>query len=139
VNAWPNNAHPFDSARGKLRKMNETRRAIEIRIRAERRTGQLLAELPKRRAAATKKREIQVSCRTTGDRPPEPGSLRSHGINPDQAAKWKQLAAIPEPEFEATLSAPSEPLSTARLIERKAKPMPDTAIVSLERRAITKG
>lgn len=40
--------------------------------------------------------------------------LADVGISKQQSSKWQQLAAIPEQEFEATLSDRSEPLSSRK-------------------------
>lgn len=92
------------------------RKAAEIRIRAERRTGELLKELEK----------------SKGGRPPEnslhdANSLFSQakedaGISDNQAARWQQLADIPKEQFEEALSDPDTKPSTSGLIKEEKKP-----------------
>jgi hypothetical protein len=65
--------------------------ACEIRLRAERRAGQLLGEMEKAR-----------------------GARGSGSISHDQSSRWQKLAAIPEAEFEATFAKPSKKPSTSR-------------------------
>ena len=68
--------------------------ATEIKVRAERRAGQMLAEmeLPKHRPA-------EVSKTTT---------LSDMGISRDQSSRWQKLAAVPEDKFEQAVAAAKE-------------------------------
>lgn len=86
------------------------RLAIEIRIRAERKAGDLLRDM-----------------KESGERADERGSnggvvsndtrtLEDLGITRDQSSKWQQLAEIPEPEFEAALKDPEVKPSTAGIL-----------------------
>jgi hypothetical protein len=72
-------------------------RACEIRLRAERKAGQLLQQDTER---AGKGRPPKMSCATT---------LSDLGISRDQSARWQQLADVPEDQFEATFSRPGKP------------------------------
>lgn len=91
--------------------------ACELRIRAERRTGELLASRPKNK----------------GGRPPKtPGSdpgvseptLAELGVGEDESRVFQKLAEIPKPEFEEKvddLKADSKLSRAALLAEQKAK------------------
>jgi hypothetical protein len=68
--------------------------AKEIRLRAERRAGELLREMEKNKGAATRSSDA-----TALERP----KLADLGITKQQASDWQRLAAIPKPEFEIAL------------------------------------
>jgi len=65
------------------------RRACEIRLRAERKAGQLLATGEKNKGTAQPTRSSDTT------------TLRDLGISKDQSSKWQQLAGVPERQFEA--------------------------------------
>src|SRR3954468_11429425 len=85
--------------------------ACEIRLRAERRAGQLLREMEK--AKGGRPSLENPSRATTG--------LSDLGISRDQSSKWQKLAGIPEDDFEASLAAPGKP-STTDIIADHAAP-----------------
>lgn len=91
--------------------------ASEIRIRAERRCGQMLAEQEKATGARGNLRgqgaKIVQSCSATTQK-----TLAGMGISKDQSSRWQKLAAVPEPEFEATFAAPAAKPTTTAIIER---------------------
>lgn len=90
------------------------RRACEIRLRAERKAGQLLNAAEKHKGAAS-----------TRSRPSTALRLRDLGISKDQSADWQKLARIPEGQFEAALADPETKPTTANLItEAKPKQRP---------------
>lgn len=66
--------------------------ACEIRLRAERRAGQLLRDMEKLRG-----RPEKASPATT---------LSDLGVSRDQSSKWQKLASIAEDDFEASLAKP---------------------------------
>jgi hypothetical protein len=87
------------------------RKACEIRIRAERRTGELLKEMAgtgerKRRGRPTE----QMSSATT---------LSKIGITRDQSSQWQRLADTPTEEFEAALAKPCPKPSTEGMVNAK--------------------
>jgi hypothetical protein len=81
--------------------------ATEIRLRAERRAGQLLKEMDKAKAAPGNQ--------YTGPLERREGSktLADHGISYDQSSKWQKLADVPEDEFEAALAGPKMPTTNS--------------------------
>lgn len=79
------------------------RKAEEIKLRAERRAGELLKE-------TVKAGNPQLSNATTIDKLPE------LGISRDQSSKWQKIASIPEDKFENFLSVQKE-LSTAGVLK----------------------
>jgi protein gp37 len=76
--------------------------ATEIKIRAERRTGELLKE-----TAATGQRQTQARGGSTVSTRLDtvPPTLKDLGITRDQSSDWQKLAALPEKEFERRVEA----------------------------------
>jgi hypothetical protein len=73
--------------------------ACEIRLRAERKAGQLLKEIEKAkggRPSQTTRPTRGVSAKTLAD----------YGISHDQSAQWQKLADVPDDQFEASLAKP---------------------------------
>jgi hypothetical protein len=75
------------------------RKCAEIRVRAERRTGELLAETARNgqrhKGHGDQKSESRRSTPIT--------KLQDHGISKDQSSDWQKLAAIPKKQFEEEL------------------------------------
>jgi hypothetical protein len=92
------------------------RKAAEIRIRAERKTGELLK--------ATKESGERHSGRgdqKSGSRHPTP-ILADLGISKDQSSQWQKLAAIPEEKFNEVLANPYVIPSTDGVLEAMEPP-----------------
>lgn len=87
--------------------------AAEIKLRAERRAGELLVqtrETGERAASGVDVRYAQES---------KPATLADLGISRDQSSRWQSIASIPEPEFEGAIEsakAAAQPLSTAGMV-----------------------
>lgn len=97
------------------------RRACEIRLRAERKAGQLLAKL---RRAQGKRTDRQ----TSGHDGPKSftDQLNEHGVTGTQAKRWQALAGVPEEDFEAALAGDEQP--TTNGIIAKPQKMPETSL-----------
>ena len=89
------------------------RQACEIRLRAERKAGQLLHEIEKAKGG-----QPYQSGRAIG-RAPKP--LADMGISRNQSSRWQKLAAVPEDDFEAVLAGPDRP-TTHGLITANTEP-----------------
>lgn len=100
------------------RNVENEKRAIEIRIRAERRCGELLKETEKAKPEIA----VQRSRGTTDAR-----TLSDLGISKDQSSRWQKLADIPKDEFEATFHQPGKP-STTGIINAAAPPKKQNAV-----------
>jgi N6-adenosine-specific RNA methylase IME4 len=119
--------------------------AAEIRLRAERRLGELIADMPKAKGGGDTRGAAGAKSTGTRARPvvPQPPTLADRGIRKQDAAKFQQLAAIPVKKFDAlldvtrkkgeriTASAPLKLVrqeaksALARELRAKPVPMPD--------------
>jgi hypothetical protein len=68
--------------------------ATEIKVRAERKAGEMLAAMPKAKGAAAKEWKTRSDDTTT---------LGEMGITKEQSSRWQQVASIPEKHFEAAV------------------------------------
>lgn len=102
-------------------------RAAEIKLRAERKAGELLAQVPRDKGGRPAENSPHREASFTGYQ----SAIRDAGIPKATAERWQQVAAIPEPVFEDhiahTKQAESE-LTTAGLIRaQKLAPMMSSA------------
>lgn len=101
--------------------LDAERQAAQIRIRAERKAGQLLTEMKQSGQRQNGRGSKKAESRHTTPQ------LKDLGISKDQSSKWQQLAEIPAEEFEAELTKPGPPMSTEGLLNSRtlaANPMP---------------
>lgn len=101
------------------------RKAIEIRIRAERRAGELLKlakEAGQRHSenGTAHRPSKKVSNGATPSRP----TLAEIGITRDQSSDWQKLAEIPKEKFEEALAAPYRKPSTEGILQSTGKVPP---------------
>jgi hypothetical protein len=89
------------------------RQCCEIRLRAERKAGRLLAKGEKAQGGRPSKTPSSTAGVST---------LKDLGITPKQSSQWQKLAAVPEPQFEAALAAPEKP-TTNGIITAAAPPV----------------
>ena len=94
------------------------RDAAIARVRAERRCGELLADMEKAKGAAEAGTN-RGTTRSYDATSSQPRSLSDLGITKDQSSKWQRLAAAPEAEFEAAISQPGSKPSTTHIISPK--------------------
>ena len=73
--------------------------ATEIRVRAERRAGQMLAEMEKAKGGRPKTGSPGVPVKVT---------LSEVGVSKKQSSRWQKLAAVPDDQFEKAVSAAKE-------------------------------
>jgi phage N-6-adenine-methyltransferase len=87
----------------------------EIKLRAERRAGELLKELEKNKGAmGSGSNQYQV--RSHDDTAPK---LEAIGINKSQSSRWQAIAEVPEPKFESYIEvkkALEEEITTAGML-----------------------
>lgn len=72
--------------------------ATEIKVRAERKAGQMLAEMPKNKGAATRSHDATASEKT----------LAEIGISKTQSSRWQKLALATDDQFEQAVAAAKE-------------------------------
>lgn len=93
------------------------RKCALVRVRAERKCGQMLAE---RNNAQGRRTDLQTNLVERDD---QVKTLAEMGITKDQSSTWQKLAAVPEQEFEEALTLTGHKPS-ARHIIRTPEPEP---------------
>lgn len=111
------------------RNLDAEREAANVRLRAERRVGELLKELARAdhseagkasgaaralNASADETRSISDQARSRGPSP-YAAALAEQGMSRQQASRYQALANIPEPVFEQALSGPEKATTTGML------------------------
>lgn len=81
--------------------------ATEIRVRAERRAGEMLAAQKAAGLMNTGAKGVGPIAVDRGDRNTPP-TLNDIGISKDQSSRWQKLAAVPEDKFEQAVAAAKE-------------------------------
>jgi hypothetical protein len=87
------------------------RRACEIRLRAERKAGELSKKIDKSPGGRPAK-----TLPTMGRVSTKQETLAAAGVSVRQAERWEKLADVPEEQFEAALAGPDMP-TTSGIIE----------------------
>lgn len=91
------------------------RKVTEIRIRAERRCGELLAATIDR-GGDRRSDSYATSLKE------QPKTLSDMGISPEQSSKWQKLAKVPDRQFEKAFASQTIP-STASIIRTISAPV----------------
>jgi hypothetical protein len=106
------------------------KQAAEIRIRAERKTGELIAEgqqtgkIRKSGGDGTNQHQKQLSPRSTIAK-----TLPELGISRDQSSQWQKLAAMPEEKFnDALVNSPHLVPTTESVLESVKPPFKMTPV-----------
>lgn len=110
------------------RNIEAERQAVEIRLRAERRAGQLLRDREKAKGTRMMGREPGGEPRRSDDTTTE--KLADLHISKQQSSDWQQLADIPDDGFEAGLRRDEIPTTTGllRFHEEQTKPRPRNVV-----------
>jgi hypothetical protein len=90
------------------------RRAAEIRLRAERKAGQLLAKMPKANGGRPRKTPSPGAAVST--------TLADLGISDKQSSQWQKLGAMPQREFDLAIGDSVKPPTTKGLLRAAAPP-----------------
>ena len=110
------------------RNLDAERKACDIRLRAERRTGELLKELhraePAERNPAGKNQSSVSSNDATKPKSEYAETLERTGITKQTASRYQGLADVPKETFEKHLSDPKERASTSKIIRDATEPKP---------------
>jgi hypothetical protein len=91
------------------RNVEAERQCVEIRIRAERRAGELLRQMEKAKGSPGNQYTGPL------DRREGSKTLSDFGISYDQSARWQQLASVPQDVFEAAFRAEDMPSTSGIL------------------------
>lgn len=105
--------------------------AAELKIRAERKAGELLGEMEKNKGASAGGVKESPRGRIVEPRDTTP-TLSEIGISKSQSSRWQQIATIPQPAFERHLAerkAAGDELTTAGVL-RVAKANQNTRAVT---------
>jgi len=104
-----NRAVALEAYARQARNVEAERQCVEIRIRAERRAGELLKQMEKAKGSPGNQYTGPL------DRGDGSKTLSDLGISYDQSAIWQRLADVPDDKFEAALRAEDKP-STSGII-----------------------
>lgn len=99
--------------------------ATEIKVRAERRAGEMLTQMPKNQGAKFNGRGPDGSFRQSIDVSAE--TLADVGVSPMQSSRWQALAAMPEEHFETAVATAKESagqVTTAFMLREAQKHKP---------------
>jgi hypothetical protein len=94
-------------------------RAREIRLRAERRAGELMLKAIRAKPPGDNQYKKQDRCHGATEAP----TLAKQGISKRQSADWQAIATMPEKTFENALRDPAQHPTTASMV-KLAKPAP---------------
>lgn len=101
------------------------RKAVDVRIRAERRAGQLLKEMERGEPGRPEKNGVHAEPNLS----PYQEAKQEANISDTQAKRWQKLAEIPTADFEYKLQDPLVKPSTSGIIEsKKPRQAPDEAL-----------
>lgn len=103
------------------------RKATEIRLRNERRAGELLAKMERSTKAAAgakgNKAQGKNAPATVAAASPYREALKSNRLNERTAERWQELAGVPKQQFEDALRDPEKKPTTTGILAA-SKPVP---------------
>jgi len=99
------------------RNTDAERLASEVRLRAERRTGELLKDLPR---TEPQRRHASPISPDAAEKSPYAKALAETGISTQTASRYQALAAVPSETFEAALRDPEKPTTSGLLAKSEA-------------------
>lgn len=118
-------ARAFEVYARQAKNVEAESRACEIRLRAERKAGQLRTAMDKQAGA----RGVGKKVDCTDSSPPTNADL---GLTDRQSSDWQKLGAISDDQFEAALADPDRRPTTAGIIASATPPKPEVIPVSKE-------
>lgn len=101
------------------RNTENERRACEVRLRAERRTGELLKELARNQTSGLK--QGPLSNDMTTEKSPYAEAIEQTGMSRQTAHRYEALVNVPQETFEQALRAPDKPTTSGILDKAKAQ------------------
>lgn len=123
-------ARAFEVYAAQANNRDAERMAAEIRIRAERKVGELLKEMK-----VNGKRQGQGGNKIakSDEAILVPRTLSDLGISPDQSSQWQKLAEIPEPQFEEAIKQSWSVPNTESIVNGyRASQAPPTPSIDLD-------
>src|SRR5262245_21064880 len=109
----------FEAYAKEAKNAEAERKAREIRLRAERRAGQLLKQMKSDGQRATARQNLKrgpKSSPTTSE-----ATLKDLGVTRDQSSQWQQLGDVPEEQFEEALHAPAKKASRKSILGKQKR------------------
>lgn len=103
------------------RNLEAEREAANVRLRAERRAGELLKELARSHGGDHASTKALSNDRTLVEPSPYASALADTGMSRQTAHRYQQLADMPRGDFEAALAGPEKP-STSGIIRAFREP-----------------
>jgi hypothetical protein len=119
-----NNAAAFAAAAKIANNTDAERKAVEIRVRAERHAGKLLADMQRTPRQESGRAGGQGTATTAGPSTYRQSIQRAR-IPERTAQRWQELAAVPRERFEAHMQ--SEEMPSARAIVASARERPQVS------------
>jgi hypothetical protein len=104
---WSDKMAALKSYARQAKNIDLERRLIEIRLRAERKAGEILKATEKAKGSPGNQHTGPVASADQSK------TLAEIGVSKDQSSKWQQLADIPEEYFEAMVESDDPPSVTA--------------------------
>ena len=124
-----NKARALEMYAQQARNLDAERKCCEVRIRAERRAGELLREMKvsgqRQKQGDSGGNRKQTSRNQTSAAPA--AKLADLNITRDQSSKWQQLAEVPEAEFERAVSGDGLRPTTDGILNGRKPREPDAA------------
>jgi len=106
------------------------RKAERIRVRAERRSGELLAAREMAKPGGDMRPEHRSSRKTDA-----PETLKELGINKNQSTHWQQVAAVPSAVFERAVESAKPTVAVNAIVKRKRRAVRELGLAERTRRA----
>ena len=117
-----NQANALAGYARQAKNMDAERNAIEIRIRAERRAGQLLGGMEKSKGGDAETLRSEGGARSVSE---FKQAKSESGVSDDQGKKWQNLAKVSDGDFEKAMGSDEMPSTAGILRSVIAKPKGD--------------
>ena len=118
LNTAPLSTVPAFEAAARIAENTEAeRKAIDIRVRAERRAGELLGAMQRKPGERTDKPPASVAGGSEYR-----SAIEATGIKERTAQRWQELAKVPKEQFEAVMTGDDKPSTAAIVGSVKSSP-----------------
>lgn len=116
VKEYRDQALAFEVYSRQAKNSEAERRACEIRLRAERKAGELLRKQEKAKGAAGNPRGRGAPIVRSDDPTTHLPTLCDLGVSKQQSSDWQRLAEVPQEQFDTALADPDRKPTTAGII-----------------------